>query len=144
MGSLRETISKGMRVVWWISFVWLAVALVGELWWFVSFLMEPDNPARGEAGIGALIFLFYSWPAVVCMLVAALVPNTRLSTAKRLIGVALLLSCVATVFLFKWIPLLSKTKSDTSIMKTRLVSGTTAVAVPLTTEVPRNSKGIGW
>jgi hypothetical protein len=98
---VRETISKVIRVGWWISFIWLGGALVGELWWFFSFMMDADNPARIEAGIGAWIFLFYSWPAVVCMLVAVMVPKTGLSTPKRLIGVALLSSCIATVFLFK-------------------------------------------
>jgi len=98
---VRETISKVIRVGWWISFVWLAVALVGELRWLGSFVMDADNPARIEAGIGALIFLFYSWPALVCMLVAVIAPKTGLSTPKRLIGVALLSSCIATVFLFK-------------------------------------------
>jgi hypothetical protein len=98
---VRETISKVIRVGWWISFVWLAVALVGELWWFVNYVTDPDNPARIEAGIGAFILLLYSWPAVVCMLGAVLVPKTGLSTHKRLIGVAQLFFCIITVFLFK-------------------------------------------
>jgi len=93
--------SKVIRLGWWISFLWLAVALVGELWWFGSFVMDRDNPARIEAGIGALIFLFYSWPALACMLVAVMVPNTGLSTLKRVLGVALLFCCIGTVFLFK-------------------------------------------
>ena len=98
---VRETISKVIGVGWWISFVWLAVALVGELWQFVSFVTDADNSARVEAGIAAWIFLFYSWPAVVCMLVAVMVPQTGLSTSRRFIGVVLLFSCIGTVFLFK-------------------------------------------
>lgn len=98
---VRETISKLIRVVWWISCVWLAVALVGEVWWFVEYLRNLDNPARGESVIGALFYLFYSWPAVVCMLIAVLVPKTGLSPYKRFTGVALLVLCIGLVFLFK-------------------------------------------
>ena len=98
---LRETILKVIRVSWWLSFVWLAVALVGELRWFVSFVMDAESPGRIETGIGALIFLFYSWPAVVCMFVAVIVPKTGLSTPKRFIGAALVFSCIGMVFLFK-------------------------------------------
>jgi len=97
----RGTISKVIGVGWWICFVWLAVALIGELWWFGSFVTDAENSSRIEAGIGALIFLFYSWPAVICMLVAVMVPKSRLSTPRRLIGGVLLFSCIATVFLFK-------------------------------------------
>lgn len=98
---IRETVSRVILVVWWISLVWLAVGFLGEAWWFVKYLSQPDNPARHEAGIGAMIFLFYSWPAAVGMLVAALVPRTGLSTPRRLIGVALLLCCITLIYLFK-------------------------------------------
>ena len=71
---IRETVSRVIRVVWWISLVWLAVSFLGETWWFVGYLGEPDKQARLEYGVGAAItFLYYSWPAAVGMLVAALV-----------------------------------------------------------------------
>lgn len=98
---IRETVSRVIRVTWWISVVWLAVGFLGEAWWFVKYLSDPDNPYRWEAGIGAMIFLFYSWPAAVGVLVAAFVPRTGLSTARRLTGVALLLCCITLIFLFK-------------------------------------------
>jgi hypothetical protein len=98
---VRETVSRVIRVVWWISLVWLAVCFLGQAWWFVKYLADPDNPYRSELGIAAVIFLFYSWPAAVGILVAALVPRTGLSTFRRLSGVALLLGCVAMLYVFK-------------------------------------------
>jgi hypothetical protein len=99
-----ETVSPVIRVVWWISIVWLAVGFLGEAWWYVKYLSEPDNPSRYEAGIGAMIFFFYSWPAAVGMLVAVLVPRTGLSTPRRLIGFTLLLCCIIMLYLFKGAP----------------------------------------
>lgn len=98
---IRENVSRVIRVTWWISLVWLVVGFLGEAWWFVKYLSDPDNPYRWEAGIGAAIFLFYSWPAAVGVLVAGLVPRTGLSTARRLTGLALLFCCIILVFLFK-------------------------------------------
>lgn len=98
---VRETIAQGLRLLWWISLVWLTVSLLGESWWFARYLADRDNPARNELVIGAVVFLFYSWPAAVGMLVAALVPRTGLSIQRRLIGVALLICCITLTYLFK-------------------------------------------
>jgi len=98
---VRESVSRVIRVVWSISLVWLAIGFIGEMWWFVKYLSDPDNPARYEYAIGAGIFFICSWPAAVGVLVAALVPRTGVSTPKRLIGVALLLCWIIIVFLFE-------------------------------------------
>ena len=43
---IRENVSRVIRVTWWISLVWLVVGFLGEAWWFVKYLSDPDNPYR--------------------------------------------------------------------------------------------------
>lgn len=96
-----DWLSRVIRVVWWVSAGWLVLAFLWIGWWFVKYLTDADNPSRYEHGIGAVIIAFYSWPAALGALVAALVPRTGLSKRRRVIGLALLLSCIALLLLFQ-------------------------------------------
>jgi len=93
-------IPRVLRGVWWVSVVWLALAAGGIGYWFFQWLIDKDNPARYEYGIGAAIVLLYSFPAGIGVLVTGVVPRTGLSTYKRVGGIALLLLCIGASMVF--------------------------------------------
>ena len=100
---IKITFSGWIHLLWWISLMWLAfVALViiyGFVWWFTN----ADDPARYEAAYVPLTVAVYSLPAGLGVLVAGILPGTRLSPYKRASGIALGLFCVGSVMLFDFL-----------------------------------------
>lgn len=54
-----------LRISWWISTTWLALAVWGVVYFAWMWLSGPGNPLRHEALMGMTIAAFYSWPALL-------------------------------------------------------------------------------
>jgi hypothetical protein len=78
---------------WWLSVIWLLVALSGILYFAAQWIYEPDNPRRHELRIGATMVFCYSVPA---LLAAFALSHRRfgLDASKRRVALALAVGVV--------------------------------------------------
>src|SRR5262245_2135282 len=100
---MNTVISRLINGGWWISFSWLALTLIAQLYYFAKWLADGNNPGRYEYSIASVIILIYSSPAAAALLFAGVVPGTSLSRKRRVAGIVLLLVCVAIEILFDYL-----------------------------------------
>jgi hypothetical protein len=56
------------RTVWWLILCWLAVCLIGQLYFAWLWTSNAAGPLRRETLIGLTLATFYAWPAVLAVL----------------------------------------------------------------------------
>ena len=77
-------------VVWWISVIWLFLALVYMAYLLIQWALLKGDPLRYETAIVSAYTALFSIPAGLGVIVAGLVPRTGISICKRMSGIALL------------------------------------------------------
>jgi len=92
-----------MRAIWWLSALWLLLALAVMVYLFLKWVFLRDDPTRYETGVLSAFVFFCSVPAGLGVLVAGLLPRTGLTPFKRLGGIALLLVCVGVLMLHDYL-----------------------------------------
>jgi len=97
--SWRNTI----EAIWWISGFWLALEFVVIAYFLVQWILLADDPLRYETAIISGSVFIWSLPPGLGVLVAGIVPRTRLSRNKRIGGIVLLLLCVGTFLLHDYL-----------------------------------------
>lgn len=100
MGSWLPTI---VRLVWWISVVWLALVAAATVYLLVWWLTNKDSPGRYEVAIESGRLLILSLPAAFGVLVAGSVPGSGLSSTKRIGGIVLLALCIGAHLLIVYL-----------------------------------------
>ena len=73
------------------------------MYFLVQWIVLADDPLRYETAIVSGLVLIWSLPAGLGVLVAGIVPRTRLSRNKRIGGIVLLLLCVGTFLLHDYL-----------------------------------------
>ena len=56
-----------LRSTWWLIIGWLALCLLGELYFALQWLDDRADTRRNEALIGIAMAAFYAWPAIVAL-----------------------------------------------------------------------------
>lgn len=97
-----SVVSVVIEAIWLFSILWLFLVAVVNVGYFTLWLHDYNNPGRHELAIPAGMATFYSWPAGVGVLVAAITPKTGLSAYHRIGGIALALFCIIMTLIFDY------------------------------------------
>ena len=89
--------------LWWFCAAWLVLTSVGLVYLFLYWLYDYASPMRHESAIVAGWVLFYSWPALLGILLTSVVPRTGLSPTKRIAAAGLLIFCIGGTFAFGYL-----------------------------------------
>ena len=94
---------KTVETIWWVSVFWLALEFVVMVYFFVQWILLTGDPLRYETAIISAFVFSWSLPVGLGVLVAGIVPRTRLSRNKRIGGILLLLLCIGTFLLHDYL-----------------------------------------
>ncbi len=89
--------------VWCISVIWLFLALVYMTYLLIQWALLKGDPLRYETAIVSAYAALFSIPAGLGVIIAGLLPRTRISIHKRVLGIALLLLCFGVTTLHDYL-----------------------------------------
>ena len=98
-------LAVAIRALWWGAVAWLVLLALGLAYMLGYWLVSAGHPHRHEALVGSYFLIYYSWPALLVLLLACAIPRTGLSPGRRLFGVGLLATILGVGVIITLMPL---------------------------------------